>query len=161
VDWIFDLLKYNTIPEDGRIVIFADYSANPDLRGRRTACGSIDTHAVVEVFIVYEYRKVAETNAAGETIERNVCIKRSHIFIGSSESAGKKNDWQFHISCLNHLIREYQSKRGVSEIIVEVAVITDRCPTQYLCRQNFLQVAKASKIEDSCFEALLCLCISF
>ena len=93
--------------------------------------------------------KVAETNAAGETIERNVCIKRSHIFIGSSESVGKKNDWQFHISCLNHLIREYQSKRGVSEIIVEVAVITDRCPTQYLCRQNFLQVAKASKIEDS------------
>lgn len=78
-----------------------------------------------------------------------MCIKRSHIFIGSSESAGKKNDWQFHISCLNHLIREYQSKRGISEIILEVALITDRCPTQYLCRQNFLQVAKASKKEDS------------
>eukprot|EP00986_Skeletonema_menzelii_P006460 scaffold2453_cov76-Skeletonema_menzelii.AAC.1 len=148
VDWNLDLIKHNTKSDHYRLVIYVDYSASAKLRGRRVANSTVDTHAVIEVFIVYDYRTVTEINERGEEVKREVCTKRSHIFIGSSESAGKKNDWQFHIACLRYLVRLYQRKRGDSWPIHEVVIISDRCPTQYLCRQNFLQIAMASTEED-------------
>lgn len=132
-EWMNDLVLYNTKPTDKRIVIRCDFLANPDLHAKRTACGNVDSHAVVAVFFVWEYTD-------------NGCTNRSHMYIGSSESAGKKNTWEFHIACLKHLIDFYnkrRSERGEGQLL-DVVLTTDRCPSQYLCRQNFLQLAMLS-----------------
>jgi len=134
VDWTFDCWVHNTLPKHHRIIVKTDFSASPDLRGKRVACGAVDSHAVLCVMHVYSYERDEDG--------REKCLKRSYIFIGSSDSAGKKNDWKFHIACLEHIIKVYRDERGIR--VDEVIVITDRCPGQYACRQNFLQVSKLS-----------------
>lgn len=138
VDWNHDLYIYNTMPEHKRIVINTDFSANPNLTAYRTATGAVDTHAVLAIYISHEYARNRDGTAT--------CRKRSHCFIGSSESAGKKNNWKFHTSCLDYLIKKLkkESDEKGGEQATEVVVTTDRCPTQYLCRQNILQIAKYS-----------------
>ena len=133
VGWNHELFKYNTEPSHKRIVMYSDFSANPNLTAARTSTGAADTHAVLAIFISFQYTYDDDGNV--------VCTKKSHHFIGSSESAGKKNNWMFHNACLEYLIDKLKiDQPGVEE----VTVITDRSSGQYLCRQNFLQMAKYS-----------------
>ena len=140
VSWNHDLYKYNTKPSHNRIVLYTDFSANPDLTAARTSTGAADTHAVLAIFISFEYTNDADGNV--------VCTKKSHHFIGSSESAGKKNNWMYHHACLGHLI-DTLKRQGLTPEVEEVTIATDRCSGQYLCRQSFLQLAKYSSREGN------------
>ena len=133
VSWNHELFKYNTRPSHKRIVIYTDFSANANLTAARTATGAADTHAVLGIFISFQYTNDDDGNV--------VYTKKSHHFIGSSESAGKKNNWIFYNACLEYLIDKLKIDKPEVE---EVTVITDQCSSQYMCRQNFLQMAKYS-----------------
>lgn len=135
VDWNHDMIKYNTEPEHFRDAIYTDFSANPNLSASRTSTGAVDSHGVIAIFITFQYKRNEDRSVT--------CTKNSHIFIGGSESKGKKNNWMFHIACLKHLIEILQKERPSKE----VTVMTDRCPGQYLCRQTLFQIAKLSAEE--------------
>ena len=140
VDWAQDLFAHNTMPEHRRAVIETDFSASPNLSASRTATGAAETHAVLAIYI----SRVYDRNEDGSV----KVTKRSHCYIGGSESAGKKNTWMFHNACLDHLIGVLQDER--SEPLLEVVVMTDRCPGQYLCRQNMLhEVAIYSSVDGN------------
>ena len=100
----------------------------------------------MEIFVSYEDTRVVE-------IEHPDGVKR----IGGSESKGKKNNWMFHIDSLKFLIKKLIQQRVDSgrEPAKEVVVVTDRCPSQYLCRQNALQIAKYSFVDDDLLELWL------
>jgi len=54
-----------------------------------------------------------------------------------------KNDHVFHDACIKY-IQEFYDKEHTDEglPLIEINIIwTDTCPTQYKCRQNFLNVA--------------------
>ena len=115
VDWAQDLFAHNTMSEHWRAVIKTDFSASPNLSASRTVTGAVDTHAVLAIFIsrVYDHNEDGSVKVT----------KRSHCYIGSTESAGKKNNWMFHNACLEHLIGVLQGER--SEPLLEVVVMTD------------------------------------
>jgi hypothetical protein len=149
VDWCQSTFKFNTTPEHGRIVIYTDFAANPNLSAIRTATGAVDTHAALAIFISYQYTRMPDGMAR--------CTKKSHQFIGSAESAGKKTNWMFHNACLKFLVaklaRQLLEEQGIE--IREILVMTDRCPGQYLCRQNMLQLAKFSVGSEQLWEEKL------
>ena len=135
------------------ILIKCDYSASPNLSNKRTGTGHAYTHAVLEIFVSYEDTRVVEIeHPDGVKRPHLFSTVKSHQFIGGSESKGKKNNWMFHIDCLRFLIKKLTQQRVDSgrEPAKEVVVVTDRCPSQYLCRQNALQVAKYSCVDDDC-----------
>jgi hypothetical protein len=133
VDWNQDLYRSNTVPQQNTVVMYTDFAATPNLSGLRTATGAVDTHAVLAIFITYEYT----TRPDGTT----KCTKKSHQFIGSTESAGKKNNWIFHVAAQLHTALKLVNQNGT----VKVVCFSDRCPGQYLCRHYMLQIAIFSK----------------
>jgi hypothetical protein len=143
--WNRDLLKYNFLRQDAVALAECDYAATPDLYPHRTATGQVYTHAVIEPFIVYE--DMRDENGVTS------CTTRSHIYVGGCEGKGKKNDWQFHIACVHDIIDRMNAKREKEgrAPLREFIVVTDRCPTQYLCRQNFLQIAKSGTVIRHCY----------
>ena len=61
------------------------------------------------------------------------------VFFGDTISSGKKNDHNFHESCLNYIINFYDQRRlcqGKPPIPTNI-IGTDSCPTQYNYKQNF------------------------
>lgn len=108
------------------------------------------THAVIEPFIIYE--DMRDENGVTS------CTTRSQIYIGGCEGKGKRNDWQFHTAGVHDIVdglnadREKEDRAPLREFIV----VTDRCPTQYLCRQNFLQIAKSGTVIRHCFACKYC-----
>ena len=122
VDWNLDLFQYNTILEHGRIVIKTDFSANPNLSGWRTATGSVKTHAVLCILIVYEYNNVVETDDDGNQTTRVECTKRSSIYIGSAKGVGKNSNHIFHGAAIRKEIEDIMSKRGSANPLKEVVI---------------------------------------
>lgn len=55
----------------------------------------------------------------------------------------KKNNHVFHRPCLNYIIMHYDSVRMTNNLepIPRNIVWTDKCPTQYECRQTVWKVA--------------------
>ena len=68
------------------------------------------------------------------------------IFLEIQFQRAKKNDHVFHNACMTYIIKYYDKQRqhANKEPIPINIVWSDNCPTQYRCRQNFLQVAIAS-----------------
>ena len=138
-DWMIDLFKYNALKEDANLGVFeADFAATPDLCSNRTANAQVMTHAVIEPFIYYEPVEGEEEGTAS-------FIRRSFIYIGGCEGKGKRNGWQFHNAALEDVIERVNERRTQNgrDPLETVISITDRCPTQYLCRQNIFQISKS------------------
>ena len=78
------------------------------------------------------------TNDDDETIV-NDCDR--WIFFGDTLSKGKKNDHIFHNACMTHIIKFYDNERLAEgkDVIPNNIVHMDNCPTQYKCRQNFVE----------------------
>jgi hypothetical protein len=141
---------------DRHRIICTDFGATLDLGAIEKDNCSVNNHAVVCIFFVaYDWRRVQfkKTDKNGcmhnDEVMVNECDK--WIFFGDTLSKGKKNDHVFHNACLTYIIRHYDGLRivaGKQEIPSNI-VWTDNCPTQYKCRQHFVNVAKASSLHNN------------
>ena len=72
----------------------------------------------------------------------------SFIYIGGCEGKGKINDSQFHIAAFNDLIERVNERRRRNGLgpLKTVIIITDRCPSQFVCRQNIFHILKSGTV---------------
>lgn len=137
-------------------VICTDFGASLDLCSAEKNNCSVDNRAVICIlFVVYNRRNVSfqKMSEIGEyetdEMIANDCDR--WVFFGDTMSKGKKNDHIFHQSCCTYVIKHYDSMReAVGKTPIPFNIIwTDNCPTQYKCRQNFLNVATSTSNHTS------------
>ena len=136
----FHLLSQDTI------LIYTDFAATMVLGASEKKNSSLDGHAVLANFVVISNRRfvpVEESiidSGVKLTSEEEVRVfdVDVHHFFAETISPGKKNDYQMHNACLDEIVKVYKTK---IKTLKEVIYRTDNAPSQYRCRQNFIQTA--------------------
>ena len=137
----------------GTMLIFTDFASSMALRAFQTLNSSIDGHAVNDNFVcIYNQRKVKvkekkKVNGIEVETEEELVIYDVDVlhFFAETMSKGKKNDHAMHNVALNAIITQYTDNGKMSAPLRHVIVWSDNAPTQYRCRQNFIQVASVKK----------------
>jgi hypothetical protein len=136
-------------------VICTDFGATLDLMAAEKDNCSINNHAVICICLVsYDWRKVKfkKEGENGSLIDDETIINECDkwIFFGDTIEKGKKNDYVTHDAVLKYIVKYYDDKRISSSLLpIPINIVhTDNCPTQYKCRQNFLNVATFSSLFD-------------
>ena len=135
-----------TLP-DNTLLVFTDFSATLVLRALEAKNSSVDAHAVLDNFVCLYKRRKAKVKEKDKEEEVEIFTCDVHHFFADTISAGKKSDHVMHNTCFDVVIPFYERhfKEELGTKLEVVKVWTDNAPTQYRCRQNFLQVAKVKE----------------
>ena len=140
-----DVLAQNIDPRYA-ISIFTDFGATADLYANAKDNSTINGHAIIDIFYILSDQKDVEyTNENGDSDVHRLTKCKIRQFIGGTNSKGKSHDWKFHGRALLDIIEEHERTREVekddegAELLFTYFTITDASPSQYRCRQNFMQ----------------------
>ena len=109
-----------------------DFSAQVDLRPNKTTTCHVDQHLVLGIFFVFHNRRLAMLQTREE-----ISVLDCDVFhcVGNCNDNRIKNDFDFHLSCIDFIVRKYQVKY---ENTIEVLIVwTDNCAAQYKGRRTF------------------------
>ena len=130
-------IDIQTLPND-TLLIFTDFAATMVLRAFQAKNSSVDAYAILDNFVCLYNRwnvQVEQENIKLWTVD-------VHHYLAETLTKGKKSDHAMHNQCLDHLIPFYKKKfASLGRQLKIVKVWSDNAPTQYRCRQNFVQVA--------------------
>eukprot|EP00957_Ditylum_brightwellii_P192632 14667088-Ditylum_brightwellii.AAC.1 len=123
-----------------------NFGSTLDLFASEKDNSSVDNHAALCIFFVLSnWRNVKYKTEEGEYKDTVVNDCDKWLVFGDTMSRGKKNDHIFHNARFTYIIKIYdmeQENEGKGNIPTNI-IHTDNFPTQYKCRQNFLEVAKS------------------
>eukprot|EP00956_Cyclotella_meneghiniana_P028855 scaffold68305_cov22-Cyclotella_meneghiniana.AAC.1 len=139
------------------LLIFTDFAASMALRAAEAKNSSVNAHAVNDNFVVVynkrtvklkerKKRKHIEVLNEDEQEDLTIWTCDVHHFFAESMSKGKKNDHAMHNTSLDAVIKKYAEVFETLGNKLEVVIVwSDNAPTQYRCRQNFIQVASVEE----------------
>jgi hypothetical protein len=99
-------------PQPHELLVCTDFSATLDLMAKQKMNSSVDSHAVLAIYVIlHSPEKVTVKLANDTTQEVNYNECDVWYFFGSSMSAGKKTDRAvLHNECLSHIIQHYNQE---------------------------------------------------
>lgn len=134
-------------------VVHTDFAAIGSLTPAAKDNSHVDTHFINDVFMLFsrwEYWPVLkESDEFDDWWELDVkLLPQCDVFqvFGSTDKTGVKQGHVFHNAAIKFILRhDDERRRKFKEPPVSLTTIrTDRCPTQYICQQNYLRLAENS-----------------
>ena len=136
-------------------VVHTDFAAIGSLTPAAKDNSHVDTHFINDVFMLFsrwEYWPILKDSPYPECegwLELDVkLLPQCDVYevIGATDKTGVKQGHVYHNASLKSiLLRDDEKRRQLNEPQVSLTTVrTDRCPTQYICQQNYLRLAENS-----------------